>query len=240
MKQAVPIYIGFDEREAEAANVCKHSLLRHTSIPVLPIMLKESVLREIGLYDRTFYEEKGVRYDTRDSKPFSTDFAFSRFLVPAHSLYSGWSVFMDCDMMFRGDIAELLKIADPKYAVQVVKHNYQPTETVKMDGQKQQVYPRKNWSSFMLFNNDHPSNRNLTVNAVNIENGRWLHGFGWLKDEEIGELSAEWNYLVGWHSRKDVSEPMVCHWTSGGPWFDEYRNVEFANEWFAERDLMNK
>jgi len=236
MRAAIPVYIGYDRREEEAWDVCKHSLLRHTSIPVHPIKLKDTTLREIGIYGRDWQERDGIRYDTLDRKPFSTDFAFTRFLSPILALYQGWSLFMDCDMLWRADIAELMALADPKYAVMCVKHDYTPKEGVKMDGQRQETYRRKNWSSFMLFNCEHPANRFLTPRAVSTEPGAWLHGMGWLKDEDIGGLPEAWNWLCGWSS-PDI-DPKVVHYTLGGPWFDDYRNVPFAGEWLQERVRM--
>lgn len=236
MQSAIPVFIGWDRREAVAADVCKHSLLRHASVPVFPVFLKESILREIGLYSRQTQERGSIRYDRGDGRPFSTDFAFTRFLTPALSLYDGWAVFMDCDMLWRGDIAELMSLADPKYAVMCVQHRHEPKGAEKMDGQLQQRYSRKNWSSVMLFNCGHHAHRHLTVEAVNLKDGRWLHNFGWLEDHEIGALPAEWNYLVGWNTREEIPDPRIVHYTEGGPWFDAYRHgVEFADEWLAER-----
>ena len=117
-----------------------------------------------------------------------------------------------------------------------VKHDHRPSFNVKMDGQEQTSYPRKNWSSVMAFNVDHPANDALTADLVNALPGRDLHRFCWLADDEIGALPPEWNHLVG-HS-DDVRDPKIVHFTDGGPWFEAFRNVPYADEWFAVLDRM--
>lgn len=239
MKNEVfPVYIGWDSREEIAFEVCKHSLLRRSSIPVYPIPLNVDILRFIGLYDRTFHKKDGVKIDDRDGRPFSTDFAFTRFLSCALNLYQGWVMFQDCDQLWLEDARKLWDLRDDRYAVMCVKHKHEPTESTKMDGQVQQRYARKNWSSVMLFNGAHPANKRLTVAAVNTEPGGWLHGLGWLKDDEIGELPECWNYLESWSSRQ--IDPAIVHYTRGGPWFPDYRNVEYAEEWREELALLEK
>ncbi len=235
----IPVYIGWDEREDDAFWVCRHSVIRNSSWPVFVVQMKQDVLRYIGLYDRQELSENGQKYDVIDGKPFSTEFSFTRFLVPAMTQYKGWAVFMDCDMLMLGDVSELLRLADDRYAVMVVKHNHIPPEESKMDDQIQTRYRRKNWSSFVLWNCAHPSNFNLSVDAVNKEPGAWLHAFSWLKDEEIGELPLEWNYLVGYNSKDQVARPKNIHYTVGGPWFDDYQNVEYADEWRREKRLVD-
>jgi lipopolysaccharide biosynthesis glycosyltransferase len=163
----------------------------------------------------------------------STEFAISRFLTKELA-GKGWALFMDCDVLIRRDLNYLMQEADPRYAVMCVQHpNYVPPETTKMDGQLQTLYARKNWSSVMLFNCDHPSNKALTVEMVNTLPGRDLHRFCWLKDEEIGALDPAWNWLVG---TSDPSiNPGIVHFTAGGPWLSDYENVPYADEWRAER-----
>jgi hypothetical protein len=138
------------------------------------------------------------------------------------------------------DIEELVAQADDRYAVMCVQHDYTPKEGTKMDGRAQTVYPRKNWSSVMLINCGHPSNRVLNIDLVNDPeiNGAYLHRFSWLKDEEIGKLDHTWNYLVGVYN--DITRPKLIHYTEGGPWFENYRNCEFHNEWKDELFEMMK
>lgn len=237
------IYIGYDKREEIAYNVLKYSIERfNTDYDIIP--LHQPTLRRLGLYRRNFEVNKhGQKIDTFDNLPFSTDFTFTRFLVPHISLYSGWSLFMDSDTYLRTDIKELFATYnDPKYALYCIKHHYMPTETMKMDGQLQQSYSRKNWSSVVLWNCSHPSNKNLTVDDVNTKSGRWLHNFKWLEDQEIGSMSEEWNWLDG-HTDQDIS-PYLVHFTTGGPWFPKWvgkreDDVKYAEEWKAIHDDMS-
>jgi len=163
--------------------------------------------------------------------PCATEFSNSRFLVP-HLAGSGWALFMDCDMLVRGNIRELFDLCDPEKAVMVVKHNHQPPEGVKMDGQMQTRYARKNWSSVIAFNCDHPANKALALEMVNVLPGRDLHRFCWLEDDLIGELPVEWNWLAG-HSDPAV-DPKIVHHTEGSPCLPGYEDAPFADEWRAE------
>jgi lipopolysaccharide biosynthesis glycosyltransferase len=221
------VFVGYDPREDIAYQVCKHSILtKQPAADVRPLVQKE--LRDAGWYTRPV------------DKLASTEFTFTRFLVPELMNFKGWAVFMDCDMILTTDIAELFDQADDKYAVMCVQHDYTPKEGMKMDGQKQTIYPRKNWSSVVLFNCGHPSNARLTQDMVNDPelNGAYFHRFSWLKDEEIGELDHTWNYLVGVYN--DIEVPKLIHYTEGGPWFENYRNGEFSLRWKEElQDMMN-
>lgn len=235
MTDTLPVLIGWDPREATAADVCRHSLLTRSSVPLYVRMLKQEGLRVAGLYRRQWEWRGGQRIDLIDDLPFSTEFSFSRFLVPALMGYEGWALFCDCDFLFMADVAELLPLMDDSKAVLVAKQSHVPTEAVKMDGCAQSQYRRKNWSSFMLFNCGHPSNRRLTVKAANEEFGSWLHGFHWLEDHEIGAIPPQWNWIEG----VTEGEPKAVHYSSGGPWFASHQSVAFAAEWLRERDLTN-
>lgn len=221
------IFVGYDSREADAYRVCEKSILRYSQQWITP--LKEIGLRLAGLYDRPYHIDGSQRYDTRDGRPFSTEFSFTRFLVPALNQYEGWALFCDCDFMFRADVNELFKLKDDKYAVMCVKHDYTPTEGVKMDGQIQQPYLRKNWSSLVLWNCGHPANKKMTPRAVNMFPGSFLHAFKWLKDSDIGSLPESWNWLEG-HSPKSW-EPKAVHYTRGIPSMPGYEHCAYADEW---------
>ena len=220
------VFVGYDTREDIAYQVCKHSIT--TKQPLADVRpLRQQELRDAGWYTRPI------------DKLASTEFTFTRFLIPELTNFEGWALFMDCDMILTTDIKELFDQADPKYAVMCVQHDYTPKEGTKMDGQKQTIYPRKNWSSVMLFNCSHPSNATLTQDLVNNPeiNGAYLHRFSWLKDEEIGELDHTWNYLVGVYD--DIDTPKLIHYTEGGPWFENYRDCEFNELWKQELfDMM--
>ena len=221
------VFVGYDTREDIAYQVCKHSILsKQPEADVRP--LKQQELRDAGWYNRPI------------DKLASTEFTFTRFLIPELTNFNGWALFMDCDMILTTDIKELFDQADDQYAVMCVHHDYKVSESTKMDGQKQTIYPRKNWSSVMLFNCGHPSNKALTMDLVNEPeiNGAYLHRFSWLKDEEIGELDHTWNYLVGVYD--DIEKPKLIHYTEGGPWFENYRYCEFHELWKKElQEMMN-
>lgn len=224
------IWIGFDPREADAFAVARYSINKHliTPIPVRGVVLTD--LRTGGLYTRPTSHRDGRLWDDISEAPMSTEFACSRFLVPKLA-GSGWALFMDADMLVRTDLLKLFSQADPTKAVMVVKHNHQPTEKVKMDGQEQTRYARKNWSSVILWNVDHPANKALTTELVNSVPGRDLHRFCWLEDDLIGELHPKWNWLVG-HSDPEI-DPAIVHFTDGIPTMEGYEDCEFADEWRA-------
>lgn len=226
------VFIGFDPREVDAYHVARHSIMERASgvVPVLGIDLSE--LRHDGLYWRETETRDNRLWDVISDAPMSTEFAISRFLVPHLANYEGWAVFMDCDVLVRTDISHLFALADERYAVMCVKHVYEPQEGVKMDNQAQLRYARKNWSSVMLFNCAHPSNKALGPQYINSVPGRDLHRFAWLPDDQIGDLDHSWNWLVG-HSSSNI-DPDIVHFTEGGPWFKGYEKVAFADEWLAE------
>lgn len=215
------VFVGWDSREDIAYQVCKRSLEMHSSIPLEIIPIKQSELRSRGLYWRA------------PDALSSTEFSFTRFLTPYLAGYRGWAVFVDCDFLFRKDVAGLLDYLDPSKALYCVKHDYRPRESTKMDGQIQTQYPRKNWSSFMLINCVHEQVQVLTPDVVNTESGLHLHRFNWLTDDAIGALPITWNYLEGWHSAADCADPIAVHFTRGGPWFEEWKNVEYGATWTA-------
>lgn len=216
----IRVFVGWDPRESIAFEVLARSIWKRSSETVSITPLVKSHL--------------GSKRDGG-----STEFAFTRFLVPYLCEFSGHAIFMDCDMLCRADIAELWAHREPHWrihgpAVKVVKHDYRPTETTKFLGAPQQQYERKNWSSVMLF--DNAKCRTLTPEYVESASGLDLHQFKWLDEAKnpVGELPEEWNYLVG-HS-KGLAK--LVHYTLGGPWFREYRHCEYADEWFRERDQV--
>jgi lipopolysaccharide biosynthesis glycosyltransferase len=224
---SISVWIGFDPREAAAFAALRQSIrLWNKQLPVHGLVLSD--LRERGLYTRPTERRLGRLYDVISEHSMATEFAISRFLVP-HLAQRGLALFMDCDMLARANLARVFNEVSKSKAVTCVKHAYQPPEGEKMDGQVQTAYPRKNWSSFMVFNCDHPSNKKLTPELVNSLPGRDLHRFCWLEDDEIGEFGPEWNWLVG-HSSDNI-DPKVVHYTEGGPWFTGFEDVPYAGEW---------
>jgi len=225
-QKTLTIYIGWDSREPIAADVCRYSILENTSIPVNIVYLKQKELRKQGRYTRP------------DDDLASTEFTFTRFLVPYLNNYDGPAIFVDCDFVFDCDVAELMEEYNPRKAVQVVQHNYTPPEGVKMDGKAQLPYPRKNWSSMILWNTGHKDNRKVDLDFVNTATGQELHRFTWLRDAQIGNLSPEYNWLVGWYREVRDGYPKLYHWTEGGPWFDNYQDCDYVAVWNRYKDLM--
>jgi len=217
----IRVFVGYDPREAVAFSVLAHSIHARASQPVSVTPLRLSELK--GIYTRPRNELQ------------STDFSFSRFLTPWLCDYQGWEIFMDCDMIALDDIASLWRLADERFAVQVVKHHHVPKERTKFLGATQTRYEKKNWSSVMLMNCARC--RALTPDYVNGATGLELHQFKWLgSDDLIGELPARWNHLVGYDApRPDAA---IVHFTIGGPYFAEYRDCEYASEWRRELDDM--
>jgi hypothetical protein len=205
--------------------VCRHSILARTreAVEVMPLVQQE--LREQKLYWRT-------------GDPLaSTEFTYTRFLVPSLAGYKGWALYCDCDFLWLADIKSLIALADDRYAAMCVHHDHRPTEAMKMDGRVQTLYPRKNWSSLILYNCGHPSNAALTPEVVNRETGSFLHRFSWLKDEEIGAIPETWNWLEGW-SAKPAGHPNVVHYTRGGPWFEKWHDVDYGDLWLKEAEAF--
>ena len=218
MPTNLKVFIGWDSREDIAYQVARHSILKHNpNIEVYPLKLYE--LREKGIYSR------------EDDKKGSTEFTISRFLVPFLSGYKGHSLFMDCDMICLDDLEFVLEFQDAAInPVACVQHDYSPKSKMKMDGQMQHIYPRKNWSSVMLFNNS--KCKNLTPDIVNTETPMYLHRMLWA-DEKIGSLPVKFNFLAGYYDFNE-EQPVLIHYTDGGPWFKEYRDCPHGDLWKNE------
>jgi len=215
----IRVFLGYDSREAAAFHVASHSIHRHSSrtVSITPLILSQLH----GVYRRP-----------RDPKQ-STDFSFSRFLVPYLCGFEGWAIFADCDILVRDDIAKLWDLRDDRFAAMCVQHDYRPTETVKFLGHQQTQYPKKNWSSVILFNNARC--QALSLDYVNQETGLALQGFEWLGDDDlIGKLPAGWNHLVDYDPAEAGQTAPNLHYTSGGPWFDTCRGCGFAADWWDE------
>lgn len=215
------IFIGYDQREHKAYEVCEHSIQQRSKIKINKLFSED-----IETYNRDWGE------------PMSTDFTFTRFWVPSLSNFEGWSFFCDCDFLFLADPLEILQNVDDSKAVYVVKHpGYIPNSQIKMDGIPQHRAYRKNWASFTLFNNAHPKNQVLTPDYLNNHRpGLDFHQFRWLDDEDIGSLPLEWNCLDDYYH---LENPKAIHYTDGGPWFDNYEETCYSDLWIKERDEMD-
>jgi len=237
------IWIGFDEREKAPYEVAKYTLEKYATVPIQVHKLHHRKLRAEGYFTREWKINTEGRYeDLLDGRPCSTQFSFTRFLVPElyrdlkDSEKEPLAMFVDCDWVFREDISQLFKDIDPARPLSVVKHDYRPQSDVKMDNMIQSSYNRKLWSALMVFNMAHPDNALLTKEEVNTKSGRWLHNFKWLTDDEnIGSIGEGWNWLPN-HSeeRIPIYETKGVHFTEGGPWLEEYQSCDYSDLWYQE------
>ena len=215
----IPVFVGYDPREAIAYHTCVNSIIRHASRPVaiIPIALN------------LFQDYKETHTDG------SNHFIYTRFLVPHLMGFKGWAIFIDGDMIIRGDIVELWNLREVDKDVMVVKHDYQTCMPVKYLGAKNENYPRKNWSSVILWNCNSFPNRQLTPEFVQTSSGSFLHRFSWLDDDRIGDLPPEWNWLPDEYGAN--TEAKLLHYTLGTPCFQEFADTPQGNEWHRERIL---
>lgn len=232
------VFIGYDPREDAAFAIARESCKYHANLPVPITGLVLDDLIATGLYKRPIEyrpsaADKPVMWDVVSDAPMSTQHACARFFVPMLAK-KGWALFTDGDVLFRSNVGKLFAQLDKSKAVYCVHHRHEPNYTVKMDGQTQTKYRRKNWSSVIAFNCDHPANKALTLDVLNNTPGRDLHALFWLADCDIGELDVSWNWLAG-HSDSEVV-PDIVHFTDGVPNMPGYENVPYADEWFRWRD----
>ena len=218
----INIFIGYDSKEKVAYNVLSHSIIQNSTKPVAITPIALNHLRDDFVRERNALS--------------STEFSFSRFMIPHLMNYQGWALFMDCDMLMFEDVSELWRMRDDSKAIQVCKHNYTPKTDKKFLGQVQTKYEKKNWSSFMLMNCRKCTT--LTPDYVNKASGLELHQFKWLEgDHLIGDLPLEWNWLVGEYEHKD--DVNNVHYTKGGPWFEEYARCDYSQDWFKNLEESN-
>jgi lipopolysaccharide biosynthesis glycosyltransferase len=223
------VFIGYDEREADACHVAMSSLRRRSAGGfTVHLISMRAVAKE---YRRPTELRDGRLWDVISQAPMSTSHAIARFFVPKLA-QTGWAIFMDGDVLVRADVNDLFDSLDPGKALYCVHHDHRPASDRKMDGQIQTAYARKNWSSVVAFNCDHPANRALTLQLLNTAPGRDLHRFCWLDDSDIGSLDPAWNWLVG-HSDPAI-DPKIVHFTDGVPDMPGYERCAFADEWRAE------
>jgi lipopolysaccharide biosynthesis glycosyltransferase len=218
----IRLFIGYDPREAVVYHVCVNSIIRQATQPV--------AVTPLALKNLSGYVER--------HKDGSNQFTYSRFLVPHLMGWSGWALYIDGDMLLRTDIAELWSLRDDRKALLCVHHDYKTRLLEKYLGAKNQDYPRKNWSSVMLWNCGHPANRRLTPEFIQGTTGAHLHRFTWLADELVGRLPIEWNWLPDEFGQNPQAK--LLHWTLGAPCFHEFADAPMAEEWHRERALVSE
>lgn len=214
------IFIGYDPREAAAYHVCVNSIIRHSSVPVSVTPLHLGNLRGV-------YEE--VKTDA------SNAFGYSRFLVPYLCEFQGQALFVDGDMVFRDDPAKLFEYLTIDCDVAVVKHDYKTKHPVKYFGASNRDYPRKNWSSVVLWNCAKISHRVLTPDYIASKTGEHLHRFAWLEDSRIGEIPLTWNWLCDEYEHNEDAK--LYHWTLGVPGITQFEDADHCAAWHDEFDL---
>jgi len=221
----VTLFAGYDPRESIVYHTFVQSVLETSSLPVCDIPLHVPMLRDFdGQQDGT------------------NAFIYSRFLVPSIMQFEGWAIYCDSDMLFRDDLAKLWALRDDRYAVMVVKHDYKTRHSLKAIGtaleSRNDDYPKKNWSSMVLWNCGHPRNRIVTRDFASTAGGKMLHRFEWLQEEDIGEIPREWNHLVGEYPYD--SHAKLVHFTLGSPCFDFYRRCDYSEEWHRMKDQVER
>ena len=219
MSEKISIVVGFDQREAVAFHTFTQSVIEKASLPVIFIPLAENTLKD---YKETHTDG-------------SNAFIYSRFLTPYLNDFKGWAIFADGDMICQADIKELWDLRDDSKALLVVKHNYKTKASQKYLGNTNENYPRKNWSSVILWNCSSWPNRKLTPSFVQSQPGSYLHRFSWLDDDRIGELPIEWNWLPDEFGENNNAK--LLHYTLGTPCFTEFADTPQADEWHQERTL---
>jgi len=213
MSKLLNIFVGFDQKEAIAYHTFVQSIIEKSSIPLSITPLAENNLDN--------YSEKHTDGTNK--------FTYSRFLVPYLMDFKGWAIFVDGDMICLSDLKKLKQYFNPNIAVNVVKHNYKTKHKTKYFGQKNEDYPRKNWSSVIVWNCQHPKNKILTPDFISHKEGSYLHRFSWLEDIEIGELPKTWNWLaIEYKEKKNLD---LIHYTLGTPCFKDYSNKSLSKYW---------
>jgi len=218
----INLYVGYDEREAIAYHIFCHSVIKNTSIPV---KITPLVLGQLKEFNETHQDR-------------SNDFVYSRFLTPYLNEFNGWAIFADGDMICQADLKELIAMADPNKALMVVKHDYETKASIKYLGNINENYPRKNWSSVILWNCSHPKHKILTPEFVANQTGKFLHRFSWLDDKDIGELPVEWNWLACEYEKN--TDAKLIHYTLGTPCFKDFRDTDMAEIWYDYYESAKK
>ena len=222
MIEKINIVVGFDQREAVAYHTFCQSIIEKSS---LPIQFTPLAINTLKGYQETHTDK-------------SNDFIYSRFLTPYLSDFKGWAIFFDGDMICQTDIKELWDLKDESKALMVVKHDYQTKANIKYLGNKNENYPRKNWSSVILWNCAHPKHQILTPSFIANQTGKYLHRFSWLDDEDIGEVNREWNWLaIEYPENRDAK---LIHYTLGTPCFKDYRDTDMADIWHNTQHKINQ
>lgn len=216
MVASTTVYIGYDSSHPEAYQACFNSIRKQSNITIKPLRLSK------------------LKHLIPSKIDGSTEFTYTRFLVPYLNSFSDYAIFCDCDFIFLDNIEDLINEIDVTKPVSVVQHkDYTPKSSTKMDNKQQVAYPRKNWSSLIFWNCSHKLNKLfLTPNLIDGYKPSTLHRFKWLNDIEIGNIDKSWNWLVGYYKEVQNDTPKALHYTDGGPWLEEYKDCEYSSKWY--------
>lgn len=222
----IRLIIGWDEREAVGGHVFLQSVIDRCSMPVEATILTPKLLKEMGI-------------GTDGTNAFTK----ARFLTPYLCGFQGNAIFADgADMLCVGDLADLWNLMDGRSAVQVVKHDYTPRNKKKYVGTDMEAdnepYPRKQWSSLVLWWCSYAGHRQLTPSFIDGQTGKFLHRFSWIPDERIGDLPKEWNWLVDEDNQAPTAK--IVHYTNGLPGFRHYDGVQYSDKWKQTWAEMNE
>ena len=146
------IFIGYEPNHPDMFEVCRKSILKFNSTHEI-IPLKKS---EISKYTRPFQNE-------------STDFAFTRFLVPHLCDYEGQALFCDGDFLWFCDPEEVMDYFYDEDTVSVVR-----------------------WADSI---GDIPAQYNAMVNYYKFNRPKAVHftdGGPWLNINDSSEYTAAW------------------------------------------------
>ncbi len=229
------IYIGYDSRHqnlAELNKKCLEHACRYGAGGGDVHDLMNKWKPEIKFLDISKIPEY-----TRDYANQSTEFTYSRFLIPYLENYEGFSIFLDDDILFTKSIWPMFYFLDLDDAVACIKYDFDKYAETKFDGEKNVSYPKKLWSSLMIFNNGHEDCKKLTPEIVNTESGKYLHQFEWT--DKISEIPDHYVFTEGHDTRETNWRPSAIHYTRGGPWIEGMDTTQIA-ELNTYISLLNK
>ena len=191
----INVFIGFDPRQSVTYNVLQYSIIKNSSVPVsiTPLIIHQLPINRVGL----------------------TSFTYTRFLSPYLCGYKGVSIFLDSDMLFLGDISDLVSLFNKEKTIMVCR------------SQK-----KFEWSSLIMFNNEKCTM--LTKDFVSSQDN--INSLSWCDDEQIGGLPSCWNHLVGYDNER--IDAKVVHFTQGAPCFYETCGCEYSEEWVEYYNQM--
>jgi hypothetical protein len=218
------IYVGYDSNMNDLEGVCKLSILKS---------IEESLgggkwnnylefKPEIKILDIAKLPDYNREYANQ-----STEFTYSRFLIPYLENYEGFSLFVDNDFIFTKTPLSMFNYLSPDDAVACIKYPHYEHDATKFDGEVNIDYPCKLWSSMMFFNNGHEDCKKLTPEVVNTWTGKQLHQFEWT--DKISEIPQKYIFVEGYDNPEEKWDYTGIHYTRGGPWINDMDSTTINN-----------